>query len=159
MRHKYVRTYVNNLLSNIEIKGSSFTNTPIHFLRINQHHFSISCSPTHKSTRGTFTTRKRWKGREKKVKNESYIYDLVNFSSNDSFCWNLIMQVRTYVRTYISSIRRDVIVFPLAHATVDDRARLGDGALEAHHDPLAWKTRPAGVCAVGQARTGREHSF
>lgn len=45
-----------------------------------------------------------------------------------------------------------MVILPLAHASVDDRAGLGDEALEAHHHPFARETRAARVRAVGQAR-------
>lgn len=49
-----------------------------------------------------------------------------------------------------------MVVSSIAHAPVDDRARVRDRALEAHHHPLAWGARPACVRAVGQARS-RSH--
>ena len=48
-----------------------------------------------------------------------------------------------------------MVVSSPAHTPVDDRARLCDRALEAHHDPLAREARAARVRAVRQARPGR----
>jgi len=48
-----------------------------------------------------------------------------------------------------------MIVSPSAHTPVDDRARLSNRALEAHHYPLAGEAGAARVRAVWQARSGR----
>lgn len=44
-----------------------------------------------------------------------------------------------------------MVVFAFAHASVNNWARLCNGALEAHHNSLAWKARSTGMGAIWQA--------
>jgi len=44
-----------------------------------------------------------------------------------------------------------MVVFPFTHAPVNNRTRFCNGALEAHHHPLAWSARSTGMRAVWQA--------